>query len=571
MTICDLKNDNYYKLIAAEIPYSIDMKPKLKVYKGSQLISEQGLPGIPSAIEFIYIDECEPKTPIIAVAVGPSILFYRNMKPYYKFTVPSLAVEALEQDIWKKLPHELPANIANLINDLKSIELLKLSPQSQKLIALTNTEKRDNFIKENAESKPERLSVIVAMSTIYKNVEEEKSAMCLIIATETGEVLVLESQSFNILHESRVCTFKSTPDLLSASGCFNSDYKIVISTREGSLCLLRKNWLEGREIVRLEHPATGMALLPIDQTIVVLSNSLMCFSKKGKLLWSSNLPQDAICLTPVPLPHLGISLVCVGLKGGLVQIYCQKHLVDQFYAPDTVLSIYFGPLGLEEHVLVLVTISGTLLIKILKRMAEFPLNIEDNEQNNNSNLLGTVNLSIPKKTKIFIEQTIREREHAATIHNMFQSELWRMRLTAAKTTLEILKSADSSFSGDIGQAALKLLAEVAGLGPDFILYVTLENISATKIATNLYIIIHADSSLYKIERRFVELSPIVPGFSLKMDFDVSSQLTPEGLPVEMSFDTSIIRVLIMKEGLSKPLIASTVVMPESEPQMLDTY
>lgn len=74
-------------------------------------------------------------------------------------------------------------------------------------------------------------------------------------------------------------------------------------------------------------------------------------------------------------------------------------------------------------------------------MAEFPLNIEDNEQNNNSNLLGTVNLSIPKKTKIFIEQTIREREHAATIHNMFQSELWRMRLTAAKTTLEILKSA----------------------------------------------------------------------------------------------------------------------------------
>ena len=53
----------------------------------------------------------------------------------------------------------------------------------------------------------------------------------------------------------------------------------------------------------------------------------------------------------------------------------------------------------------------------------------------------------------------------------------------------------------MGQAALKLLAEVVGLGQDFILYVTLENISATKIATNLYIIIHADPSLYKIEKR----------------------------------------------------------------------
>lgn len=164
------------------------------------------------------------------MAVGPSILFYRNVKPYYKFTVPTLPVEALEQDIWKKLPHELPANIVNLINDLKSIEISKLSPQSQKLIALSNTN-RDNFIKENPELKPERLSVIVAMTTIFKNVEEEKSPMCLIVATETGEIYVLESQSFNILHESRVCTFKSTPDLLSASGCFNSDYKIIISTR----------------------------------------------------------------------------------------------------------------------------------------------------------------------------------------------------------------------------------------------------------------------------------------------------------------------------------------------------
>lgn len=64
------------------------------------------------------------------------------MKPYYKFTVPRLAVEKLEQDIWKKLPHELPANIANLIDDLKSIEISKMSPQSQKLIAMANTESR---------------------------------------------------------------------------------------------------------------------------------------------------------------------------------------------------------------------------------------------------------------------------------------------------------------------------------------------------------------------------------------------------------------------------------------------
>lgn len=59
----DLKNDDYYKLIAAEIPLDMVSKSKLKVYKGTSLISEQGLPGIPSAVESLYSDENDLKTP----------------------------------------------------------------------------------------------------------------------------------------------------------------------------------------------------------------------------------------------------------------------------------------------------------------------------------------------------------------------------------------------------------------------------------------------------------------------------------------------------------------------------
>lgn len=59
----DLKNDDYYKLIAAEISLDIVSKSKLKVYKGTSLISEQGLPGIPSAVESLYSDENDLKTP----------------------------------------------------------------------------------------------------------------------------------------------------------------------------------------------------------------------------------------------------------------------------------------------------------------------------------------------------------------------------------------------------------------------------------------------------------------------------------------------------------------------------
>lgn len=63
MSVCDLRNDNYYKLIAAEIPFDLDANPRLRVYKGTQVINEQGLPGIPSAVESLYIDESHPKMP----------------------------------------------------------------------------------------------------------------------------------------------------------------------------------------------------------------------------------------------------------------------------------------------------------------------------------------------------------------------------------------------------------------------------------------------------------------------------------------------------------------------------
>lgn len=64
MTLCDLKNDNYYQLVTVDVPmFDFDAKPKLKVYKGTNLISEQHLPGIPSAVESLYINDQEPRIP----------------------------------------------------------------------------------------------------------------------------------------------------------------------------------------------------------------------------------------------------------------------------------------------------------------------------------------------------------------------------------------------------------------------------------------------------------------------------------------------------------------------------
>ena len=102
--------------------------------------------------------------------------------------------------------------------------------------------------------------------------------------------------------------------------------------REGAVCILRKTWIEGRQIIKMDYPVVGLSLLPIDQTIILvcMNKELDCFSKKGKRLWTVELPQSAMCMESIHLTHLSQTLVAVALRGGLVQIYSQKNLVDQF-------------------------------------------------------------------------------------------------------------------------------------------------------------------------------------------------------------------------------------------------
>lgn len=222
--------------------------------------------------------------------------------------------------------------------------------------------------------------------------------------------------------------------------------------------MLRRGWLEGKSIFRTDHAAVGLSLLPIDQTIIVvcIDKTLDCYSKKGKRLWGVILPEPAVCMVSITLTHVGQTLVCVALRGGLVQIYSNKVVVDQFDVPgrylhiikpkqkrfcrgmffsvtETVSAMTFGRLGQEDHVLVLISIGkyyfikickkhisvntfdviilleGSLIIKILKRTAEFTVETIDFYDRPNER---SGSLQIPKKTKVFIEQTMRERENA---------------------------------------------------------------------------------------------------------------------------------------------------------------
>ena len=111
-----------------------------------------------------------------------------------------------------------------------------------------------------------------------------------------------------------------------------------------------------------------------------------------------------------------------------VRLYAEKHLVASLRINEPVTACRFGCYGREEGCLAVVGASGSLTIKMLQRTTKF----EPTSGSAGPPPEQDVPLSIPKKTKLYVEQTQREREQATEMHRIFQRDLCKLRLSTAR-------------------------------------------------------------------------------------------------------------------------------------------
>ncbi len=55
---------------------------------------ETPLLDLPTGVRTFYMDTTDPRTPAVAVASGSFVYVYKNLRPYFKFTLPSLEVSS---------------------------------------------------------------------------------------------------------------------------------------------------------------------------------------------------------------------------------------------------------------------------------------------------------------------------------------------------------------------------------------------------------------------------------------------------------------------------------------------
>ncbi|KAM9133632.1 BBSome complex member BBS1 isoform 3-T3 [Pangshura tecta] len=507
IALADLHGDGEYKLVVGDLGMA-GHTMRLKVYRGTGLASESTLLDLPSAVSTFLMDQNEPRTPAVAVASGPFVYVYKNLRPYFKFTLPPLDANPLEQDVWEQAKEDMidPLTLKEMLEGIREKAEIPLSVRSLRFLA-QDVPEMENFVNLHKGQPIKRQTVITCMSTLKKNMADEDAVSCLVIGTESADVLILDPEAFTILAK---MTLPSVPAFLDVMGQFDVEYRVTVACRDGSIYILRRESKRPKYCIELSAQPVGLVRVHKNIVAGCSDETLQGYTQKGKKLWTVYLPAPLMTMSLLDQKSRGFQAVMVGLANQVVHMYRDKNLVDVIRTQDTSL----GPPVAQS-----------------------------------------IRLSVPKKTRLYVDQTLRERENAVAMHRVFQMDLYRLRLMAARAYVKALESSLAPITST-RQEPLKMNAVVQGIGPTFKLTLHIQNTSAGRPSINLLVSFLYDQSLYAMKRAFFKAPMLVPGLNYPIETFVEC-LSDKGI-------SDVIKVFVLREGQSMPLLTAHINMPVSE-------
>ena len=535
-----------------------DQDCKLRVLQGTSIHSEHTLLDIPVSINTFYTDSKLPRTPALAVASGSHVYIYRNLRPYYKFSLPTVDIAGEESQIWTALA-EGSTDPKAAVQELASArdKGISLSSRSLDLLGLDKPEQRLAYVEATKRVPLKQLSVVTCMEIIRQDREDMDAVSSLVIGTEACDVLLLSPMGSAI--DAR-CTLPSVPQMLAVVGLKDVNYRVVVGCRDGNIYQVKNGQILGR---KLELESGPVALIALSNSIVVacMDRTIHSYTFKGRKNYSIHLPSNVTSLeTIVTRQHRTVECYAVGLAGNEVRVYNGKHLVSILPVDAPVTCLRFGSYGREANTLLIATKAGSLFVKMLRRGANL-----ETQGNAGPPPEQDVPLALPKKTKLYIEQTQRERDHTVHMHRTFQAELTKMRLNTARAFVKITGasglgkggSGRSSSSGVVSASnqSVRINARLMGFGPKFRIVIDAQN---TGVTTMLQIPIVAifNQEMYKIPLALQIIPLMIPGLLYHIVMDITN--------VDQNGGADEICICLCEMNAYVPMIAAIVKMPICE-------
>lgn len=250
-----------------------------------------------------------------------------------------------------------------------------------------------------------------------------------------------------------------------------------------------------------------------------------------------------------------VKCVIAALDNKELRIYNGKTLIHSIQNVDTVSGMCFGSYGTEPNTLALSFRNGGLEFKMVSRVAKL-----ENTGKGGPPSEQEIPLKLPTRTKVYIEQTEREKEHATEMHRIFQKELCKLRLSTAKAFVKVLTDGQGSVSqvNSITGGSIRLNAQVSGLGPLFKIKIDITN-TGQKALVKVPITFVYNQKIYGMKQSIVEIPVLVPNVQYKLAHDV--------LLIDETAGADSIRIMICNPQSAVPIITAVVNMPLADIQV----
>ena len=270
------------------------------------------------------------------------------------------------------------------------------------------------------------------------------------------------------------------------TGSYDVDYRVAVGCRHCRVLFVRRHKVVGIAL-ELESPPVAVQLGSDGKHLYVaeMAGVAHLFTIKGEKVWSVFTSTDegvrggakeeavgrsgasnsgarrgattaasqaitALCVFD-SAPHDAKGILLLALASGDVRMYNGETLVSSIStqsggqrggAGGAVSGLVHGRYGRQGGVLVMAHRGGALSVKMLRRKADLGGGGGGSAIAAQS-VASALPLSLPKKTRLYLDMSQREREHAAEMHHLFQRDLLRLRLTTARAYVKLLDAGDA--------------------------------------------------------------------------------------------------------------------------------
>ncbi|KAK3864324.1 hypothetical protein Pcinc_029982 [Petrolisthes cinctipes] len=216
MALADLHGDGVSKLIIADLGTGA-YNMKLKVYKGTNLMSENTLIDLPTGVITFHMDTTEPRVPgqfgsapqnsnvkkIFKNLCGCGIWELHLHLQKLKAILQTLEVNPTEFDAWNQARDEL-LDVSMLYEILDSLRQevgeCGLTTRSQRFLMCHDHASQLTFLEQHKGFLLKRQTVVTCFSTLKKSHAEDDAISCLVLGTESANIFILDPEAFTILN-----------------------------------------------------------------------------------------------------------------------------------------------------------------------------------------------------------------------------------------------------------------------------------------------------------------------------------------------------------------------------------